>query len=139
MVQVNSFSKQKQRHRRAEQKYGHQGGKVEWTGRRGLAYVLSVDTTYKMDNWRCPPVEHREPCSLLCGDLRGRKSKEGAYEYIWLIHCVLQPKCSIVNQLYSNKIFWKKSLLLQLHCLIKWSHSLIACESIKIHCLQWIS
>ena len=30
MIQMNLFAKQKQRHRRREQTYGHQGGKEEW-------------------------------------------------------------------------------------------------------------
>ena len=44
MVQMNRFAEQKLRHRRREQTYGHQGGKVVGGGDGGVMnWVIGID------------------------------------------------------------------------------------------------
>ena len=71
--------KQKQRHRRREQTCGHQVGSWSKLGHWDRR-IYSIDTMYKTDDEGEPTAEHREPDSVLCGDLMGRKPKnEGTY------------------------------------------------------------
>ena len=62
---------------------------------------LHVHTAiFKTDNQQGPAVQHREPCSVLRGDLYEKEiKKDRIYVYIQLTHfAVEQKQCNIVKQ-----------------------------------------
>ena len=75
MVQMKLFANQKQRHRRREPMYGHQGGKWEELGGRDR-HIYITDMMYKIDSEWEPTVQHKELYPVLFDD-PNRKETQG--------------------------------------------------------------
>ena len=53
---------------------------MNWENR--IDNIYTIDTMYKIDNYREPTFWHREFSSMLCGDLEGNLKKiKGGYMY----------------------------------------------------------
>ena len=48
---------------------------MNWENR--IDNIYTIDTMYKIDNYREPTFWHREFSSMLCGDLEGNLKKKG--------------------------------------------------------------
>ena len=53
---------------------------MNWENR--IDNIYTIDTMYKIDNYREPTFWHREFSSMLCGDLEGNLKKKGGGLYV---------------------------------------------------------
>ena len=97
----NSATQHSKCKRNVPRTYGCQRGRME--GRQSLGVWDGHGNTavFKMENPQGPMVEHREPCSMLCGSLDGRGfGGDWVCAYVWLSPFAVHLKLTFVNRLY---------------------------------------